>query len=60
VRFLKPKSQSRKSTTFIYPVNENIDDNVELTIINCHLPQPKKGRRGELVFMIGFDQYNLR
>jgi len=60
VRFLKLRSQSRKSTTFIYPEIEDIDDKVELTNINCHLPQPKIGRRGELVFMINFDQYNLR
>lgn len=60
VRFLKLKSQSRKSTTFIYPVIEDIDDKIELTNINCHLPQPKVGRRGELVLMISFDQYNLR
>jgi len=60
VRFLKLKSQSRKSTTFIYPVTEDIDDKIELTNINCHLTQPKVRRRDELVFMISFDQYNLR
>jgi len=60
VRFHKLKSQSRKSTTFIYPVIENIDDKIELTNMNCQLSQPKVGRRGELVFMISFDQNNLR
>jgi len=46
VRFLKLRSQSRKMTTFIYPEIEDIDHKVELTNLNCHLPQPKIGRQG--------------
>jgi len=56
LRFVKLKSEDKNSTTFVYPI---IDD-VSHSNVVCCLPQPTVGRRSQLIFEITFSQYNLK
>ncbi|XP_029343531.1 uncharacterized protein LOC100569966 isoform X2 [Acyrthosiphon pisum] len=59
IKFVKLKSENKHSTTFVYPIADDIDEVSESDII-CSLPKPTIGRRGQLVFGITFSQYNLK
>lgn len=59
VRFVKLKSEDKNSTTFVYPIADDIDDVSDSNVVCC-LPQPTVGRRSQLIFGITFSQYNLK
>ncbi|CAI6355815.1 unnamed protein product [Macrosiphum euphorbiae] len=59
IKFVKLKTENKHSTTFVYPIADDIDEVSESDII-CSLPKPTIGRRGQLVFGITFSQYNLK
>lgn len=53
------ESWRQTSTTFVYSIANDIDEVLESDIVSS-LPQPMIGRRGQLVFGIAFNQYNLK
>lgn len=59
VRSVKLKSEDKNSTTFVYPIADDIDDVSDSNVVCC-LPQPTVGRRSQLIFAITFSQYNLK
>jgi len=59
IKFVKLKTENKHSTTFVYPIADDIDKVSESDII-CSQPKPTIRRRGQLVFGIFFSQYNLK
>lgn len=59
IKFVKLKAEDKRSTTFVYPIADDIDEVLESDIISS-LPKPVIGRRNQLVFGITFNQYNLK
>lgn len=49
VRFVKLKSEDKNSTTFVYPIADDIDEVFKSNVV-CTLPQPTVGRRSQLIF----------
>lgn len=59
VRFLRKVSATSKLTIMKYPELQDMSEVVEQDIVSI-LPAPSLGRRGEIVFNVGFSQYNLQ
>lgn len=58
VRFLR-KVPNKKISIFTYPENEDVSVVTDADIIKV-LPEPKMGRRGELVFSVQFSSFNIQ
>ncbi|CAH1112886.1 unnamed protein product [Psylliodes chrysocephalus] len=59
VSFVRKASDRAVITTFYFPSQEDITDVMEDDIIFI-LPKPTIGRRGEVIFSVGFSQNNIQ
>lgn len=59
VKFVRKVKQSKSETTFSYPIVEDICVIKSKADIICVLPQPVIFRRGQLIFNVDLNKYNI-
>ncbi|CAH1103073.1 unnamed protein product [Psylliodes chrysocephalus] len=57
--FVRKTSEREGKTIFCYPLQEDVSVSINANIVS-NLPQPFIGRRGEMIFSVGFASYNIQ
>lgn len=59
IQFVRKQSENEKNTMFCYPTVEDVAEIAEDQVVSI-LPEPRFGRRGEIIFDVTFANYNLQ